>query len=374
MKLNILFDARHISNEFSGLGRYSAHVLEGLIKSPNLYNDIVVILQEHIEISNSLYQKVLMLINPNPSIRIVYVDYDVFSFGHYFKLGSYLNSNYSGFIYFYPHFDKPFHIRIKSIFVIHDLFPLVVKGYIVKNSFLKKCLFYLLCSISLYNKNSTCIAISMSTKNDILSWFSKFRRCKLKVVLSSDCLNQNLLHSYRPIINTALLDKKPYLFYIGDRRPHKNIKRMLDVFNKLKNLYGYNGYFLIAGSEKNFDIDFDQYTKNIPDVKFIGKVSDEELINYYLNMDSLFFLSKYEGFGLPVLEAAKLNQKIICSNISSLPEVAPNTALLVDLYKSDIEIAKDISLYISDQSEIDNSSFVKNFSWRITVKNIFSEL
>lgn len=88
-------------------------------------------------------------------------------------------------------------------------------------------------------------------------------------------------------------------------------------------------------------------------------------------MNALFFLSQYEGFGLPIIEAAKHNKKIIVSNSSSCGEIAPDSALKVELSKI-IEIkAEEIYKYLINQNGIDNTKYLANFSWDKSAKKIF---
>jgi len=364
MNKKIIFDARHISIEYSGLGRYSLHLLEGLISHTGQITDLIILIESSINPENSLYKRLCNIVENCNAARLEKVSIKTFSFSHYFKLHKLINK-YENHEYFYPHFDLPFGIKNQSQFVIHDLFPLIVKGYMVKNAFLKKVVFYLLCMRSLLASSSSCIAISISTFNDILGYFPFVNRQKLRVVHSSDCLS---------IIETNSENKediKPFLFFIGDRRPHKNLKKMIDVFTLLKKNYGYHGSFIIAGSTNNFDLDIDSYITDKKDIKIVGPVSDKELSFYYQNMDSLFFLSKYEGFGLPILEAARFNKKIITSNTSSLPEVTPSSGLMLTPDGSVEDLTSSIANYLKLPITIENKTFLANFSWSKTACKIF---
>jgi glycosyltransferase involved in cell wall biosynthesis len=359
-----IFDARHISNEFSGLGRYSMHLLEGLFEHSNQLSSLVIFVESSICSTNSLYQRLNVLVRDCDIAVVVPIAVKVFSIQHYFNMRGQLK-NYPEHEYFYPHFDVPFGIKNHTQFVIHDLFPLIIKGYIVKNVLLKKMIFYLLCFHSLTSKGKQCVAISQSTRSDIKQYFPLVSEHKVRTVHSSGCL----YYDKQQVVPDGIDGR--YLFYIGDRRPHKNLKKMIDIFCLLKVKYHYRGRFIIAGSTKNFDVDIDAYVADKPDVELVGPISDEQLLSYYRGMESLFFLSKYEGFGLPVLEAATLNKKIITSNISSLPEVTPDSGLLLDS-NADLEpLTQKISEYLDSKKEISNESFVSAFSWHRTALKIF---
>ena len=225
--------------------------------------------------------------------------------------------------------------------------------------------FYVLCLHSLTSKGKQCVAISQSTRKDIRKYFPLVSEHKVRTVHSSGCL----YYDQEQVEPSG--DAGRYLFYIGDRRSHKNLKKMIDIFCLLKAKYHYTGRFIIAGSTKNFDVDIDAYVEDKTDIELVGLISDEQLLSYYYGMESLFFLSKYEGFGLPVLEAATLNKKIITSNISSLPEVTPNSGLLLDS-SLDIEtLTEKVSKYLDSKKKISNESFVSEFSWQRTALKIF---
>ena len=213
------------------------------------------------------------------------------------------------------------------IFVIHDLLPLLINDYILKYKKLKQFYFKYILKINIAKNNSTCIAVSKSTKNDILKHINSRVNNKINIVYEDSFDVDSRNEKINPNINTLL--KLKYLLYVGDRRPHKNLIKMINIFRLLKERYNYEGYFLIAGSEKNYKFDIDHYVKDDHFIKLIGKVSDSELYKLYSKMQCLFFISKYEGFGLPIIEAAKQNKKIITSDFSSCGEIAPDTALLI---------------------------------------------
>ena len=362
-ELNILFDARHIENIYSGLGRYTFSVLEALAKMET--GGLEVILDSNVSYSeNPLFLKLSSYVN----IKLKYIDAPLYKIKHHFVVSDYVNKS-SCDVYFYPHFDSPIFIKNKKIiFVIHDLLPLIVEDYLVNFKVLKKVYFKLICKINLIKKKTNCIAVSNSTKRDILDHISNDSE-KIKVVYEDKF--EISIKSKSPNKYVNKITSLNFLFYIGDRRPHKNLMRMVKVFNILKNQYNYDGHLIIAGSEKNFNFDLESYVKENEHIKLIGKVSDEELDILYSKMQGLFFISKYEGFGLPILEAAKYNKPIITSNNSSCIEISPPSALFIDNKSSDESIAEKCIAYINDKTVINNTEYLKKFSWDKSVKEIF---
>ena len=123
--------------------------------------------------------------------------------------------------------------------------------------------------------------------------------------------------------------------------------------------------------DKNYNLEVGHLitTNNLwPNVHLLGYVPDEELPILYNLTDIFAYPSLYEGFGLPILEAQACGCPVITSNVSSMPEVAGESAILVDPYNVE-EIASAIHKVSSDKNLRDNliqKGFenCKRFSWQ----------
>ncbi len=126
--------------------------------------------------------------------------------------------------------------------------------------------------------------------------------------------------------------ERPYLLMVGTLEPRKNHAAALRVLARLAR-EGFPHRLLIAGGRGWL---FRPIRKLVDElglgdrVRFTGYVTDEELPALYTGADCLVMPSLYEGFGFPVLEAMACGTPVVCSNVSSLPEVAGSAALLVD--------------------------------------------
>jgi len=364
--MKILFDARHIEDVYSGLARYTFSVLNALMES-DLFDKLEIIFSlRQKEESNPLLKSIKEKINEK--IRLTFLDAPLFKFQHHIRISRYVNSSDCD-LFFYPHFDLPFGVKKKSVFVVHDLLPLVVDNYILKHKRIKQFYFRNIIKFNLGKANTTCVAVSESTKRDILEHIGSTNHEKIKVVYESSfsvLIDSEEKNSYFDDVV-----KKKFLLYIGTRRPHKNLKKMVDSYKKLREDFKYQGDFIIAGSVRNYDFNLEEYVDGIDGVCLIGKVSDTELLKLYKKMDALFFLSSYEGFGLPIIEAATLNKRIITSSTSSCGEIAPSSALLLNPNNDETSIAQKINLYLNESKIIDNSEYLKGFSWEKTVAEIF---
>lgn len=129
---------------------------------------------------------------------------------------------------------------------------------------------------------------------------------------------------------------RPYVFCVAGSDPTKNVGCLLEGFAKLPETLRHRLELVLAGDVcKRTDIRAAIVRLGIgPQTRLIGVVSDAELVDYYQQATVFVFPSLYEGFGLPVLEAMGCGCPVICSNASSLPEVAGDAAVLIDPYDS----------------------------------------
>ena len=357
----IIYDARHLEDYYSGLSRYSFSVLKELILDDE-YIKLEIILNKNYDYElNPLFQQLSRLLNEK--IDLVYLNAPIFSLKHNITIANYVNSTDCD-LYFYPHFDMPVFIKRKTIFVIHDLFPLVLDDYVLKNAWLKKLYFKIIIYVNLMKKNSHCIAVSKSTKQDILDFFgTKFDK-QIAVIYEDSFSDEQEEQNREELELPSIVFHEKYLFYIGGRRKHKNLKRMIDIFQNMIETKQFDGYFIIAGSKRNFDFDVEKYIENKKRIVTLGPVSDAELNILYEKMEALFFLSTYEGFGLPIIEAAKYNKKIITSALGACDEIAPPSSLIIDISDENIIIVEQVIKYLDDAREIDNERYLEHFSWR----------
>ncbi len=125
-----------------------------------------------------------------------------------------------------------------------------------------------------------------------------------------------------------LQNKKPYLLYVGNAFPHKNLKRLVLAFKKLKKSIS-NINLILVGERDYFYKKLEKIVNKaqINNVYFVGRVSDQTLFKLYKNAKLYVFPSLEEGFGLPGLEAMKYNLPVVCSKKASLPEIYKDAAV-----------------------------------------------
>lgn len=151
-----------------------------------------------------------------------------------------------------------------------------------------------------------------------------------------------------------------YLLVVG-ADPRKNIPAVIQAFGRIRKRTAGMG-LVIAG----------RHWDKIPTgegIKFLGHVTRSDLATLYSGALALVYTSLYEGFGLPILEAMKLGCPVVTSNISSMPEVAGDAAVLVDPANPD-EIAEGIEKVLSNRNHWIRlgRGHVKKFSWEKTAR------
>ena len=130
----------------------------------------------------------------------------------------------------------------------------------------------------------------------------------------------------------------PFVLYVGNIKPHKNIERLIDAFGRARSQCPDDLKLVIIGDEiSKYPALRQSVHKHKLDkhVRFLGFQPMETLAAFYRLARAFVFPSLYEGFGLPPLEAMACGAPVVTSNVSSLPEVAGGAALLVDPYDAD---------------------------------------
>ncbi|MBD3843097.1 MAG: glycosyltransferase family 4 protein, partial [Campylobacterales bacterium] len=180
------------------------------------------------------------------------------------------------------------------------------------------------------------------------------------------------------------IEKKNQILYVGSLNERKNFIGVLKAFDLLnKNEYKLVivGNFFGTFNLSNEAQEYINRAKNNPNIEFKQGVSNEELVKIYNQSKIFLFPSFYEGFGLPVLEAISCGTPVICSNVSSLPEVGGDAVIYCNPYDVD-DIKNKIELVLNDenlQTEMIQKGLNRSklFSWEKSAQGhikIFKEL
>jgi glycosyltransferase involved in cell wall biosynthesis len=176
----------------------------------------------------------------------------------------------------------------------------------------------------------------------------------------------------------------PYVLYAGNIRPQKNLPRLIEAFAVAKaELAGAPGMeslkLVLIGDELTRHPDLRRAvirSRIREDVRFLGFVPLPVLRVFYARARAFLFPSLYEGFGLPPLEAMAHGTPVLSSNVSSLPEVLGEAALLVNP-ENVFDIARGIRQILTDEELrrsliARGSELVKHFSWNRSAEKVLA--
>jgi glycosyltransferase involved in cell wall biosynthesis len=189
------------------------------------------------------------------------------------------------------------------------------------------------------NRADHIFAVSHASKRDLARFFH-IPESKISVVY--DAVDERFLTEPLPADADRILERhavnSPYVLYAGNIRPQKNLPRLIEAFAVAKAELRGNPEFdqlklLVIGESLNRHADLRRAVVRArvrEDVRFLGFVPGPVLRVFYSRALAFLFPSLYEGFGLPPLEAMAHGTPVLTSNVSSLPEVFQEAALLVN--------------------------------------------
>jgi glycosyltransferase involved in cell wall biosynthesis len=222
-------------------------------------------------------------------------------------------------VVYHQTYYSPFPIRknLKAVVTVHDMvheiFPEMFHKF----------------NVTSYSKRTSCnraekiIAISQSTKNDLINIFN-IDPSRVEVIYHGS----NFSEIFKDI--EPRQDESPYLLFVGKRQGYKNFDRILKIFARSQSISTYFKLICFGGgSFTREEIQkIEEYKLN--DIVHHQSGPDSILAQYYRSARALIYPSLYEGFGIPLLEAMSMYCPVICSNSSSLPEVAADAAEYFD--------------------------------------------
>lgn len=314
----ILAISGYVGNKLTGIGRVLIEVLNEI----TLINDA----DEYVLFKNYDFEDYDVL-KKHANIKIVDINVSKYSslgniIWHQWNFQR-LQKEYKCDVAYIPNFSLLLWKRIPTIVTIHDLIE-----FNVPNKFSKLRMMYRKIIDPMMVRNSTYItSVSECSKQDIIK-FCGAKESKIEVI--TNAADQSRFRIYREEEVKACLVKydlqyKEYCLFVGTiDYPGKNIMSALEAYVNLRKKYNIKEKMVIVGKNGfNSDVIYD-YVNNSDykdDIIFTGYLSDMDLPLVYSGSKVLIYLSLYEGFGLPVLEAMSCNIPVVCPNTSCFPEV-----------------------------------------------------
>jgi glycosyltransferase involved in cell wall biosynthesis len=259
-------------------------------------------------------------------------------------------------LFFSPGYNSPVGWPKPFVFTLHDLNHLCVRD----NSNAAKRAYYKHIIRPACHRAAFVLTVSEYSKREIAAW-AKVKEDKIINVGNGVGL---------PFTPEGRKHEPgyPYLLYVGSRKPHKNLSRLLKAYS-------------LSGTSKDVrlvlsgepDKQISEEIKGLGlngNVVFVDLSTDRDLSDVYRGALALVFPSLYEGFGLPPLEAMACGVPVLTSNVCSLPEVVGDAGILVDPLDAEA-IADGIRRLVQDselRAELRQKGIcrAKEFSWKET--------
>ena len=224
--------------------------------------------------------------------------------------------------------------HVKSVGVIHDLnfehFPEDIPWLVRK--------YYKTMFPRFAQKASRIATVSEYSKKDIAGSYG-INPSKIDVVYNgAGNIFQPLDADEKQQVKQRFSKGSEYFFFVGTLHPRKNLVNLFRAFDQFKKSDSTNIKLVLAGARMWWTDEIRLAYEGMEfrdEVIFTGRVSDQDLASLMASSLALTYVSYFEGFGIPILEAFSCDTPVITSNLTSMPEVAGNAAILTDPFSTD---------------------------------------
>lgn len=321
--MRIGIDARFFGGEQSkGLGRYTEKLLQYLLVHDRT-NEYVIFVPEELA-EHWPY--------PHDHVTIVPAPYAWYSLAEQIFMPIKLKQHKLDIVHF-PHFNVPLWYRGPFVVTIHDL---IISRFPTERATTLGPMMYKIKQLA-YNRvirhaalgAQHIITVSEYSKRDIMDYF---RLPPEHISVTAEAVDALSTPPDDAKVEQTLKRysiKSPYLLYVGNAYPHKNLELLIPMMQQLKQ-QGSKLRCVFVGKPDYFYDRLQQtaWAKNVDDVmQFVGFIPDKDLPSLYRGAFAYLFPSRYEGFGLPPLEAMLYGTPVVSARTSCLPEVLGDAAL-----------------------------------------------
>ena len=309
----IAIDARWLRG---GIGTYTEHLLEGFSESSNGFAFEAITRLEHKTIVEQWCDRLRIVDAP------IYTLTEQIMLPHVTKEVDLLHV---------PHYNVPLLYRGKLLVSILDVIHLTDPSYRANLAvqLYAKPMLYLAAK-----KAAHIVTISEYSKSQIIEHLhvppEKITTIRCGVNGNFRCLDRE---EAADSVFRALGIRPPYVLYVGNLKPHKNVSMLLRAFALLRERIAQPLQLILLGEDKRWAKSLFEESARLGNgdaVRFVPHVSRELLSRLYAAAVVLVLPSRVEGFGLPVLEAMASGTPVVCSRAASLPEVAGDAAIYFD--------------------------------------------
>lgn len=313
-----MIDARWIK---TGIGRYIVSLLEGLNEQLPAVDIACITHPQHVNALSKFCD------------RLILSKAGIYSIHEQLAL-PWLARNFAAF--YAPHYNVPLSWPRKLLVTIHDLNHILDRTY--RSSWKSK----------IYGAPILKVAAKKAHKIITPSSYTKSMLCE-HLRVSEDRVTvipcPLSIHFYacdksesRSLIKQGFSIEWPYVLYVGNLAPNKNIPLLLKAFAILQSKRRDAPDLVVVGGDKSSRRELQNRAKTLSisdKITWLENVSDDLLARLYAAAEATIVPSLEEGFGLPVIESMACGTPVICSNSASLPEVAADAALFFDPYSAE---------------------------------------
>ena len=342
--MNIYINARFLIQPITGVQRFSIELCKELVK---IRDDLIFLVPSKSDILDRYLSEKFNIVEVKGG------------FGHFWEqytLPKYLNKK-----------GKPLLLNLgntapvsykNKIFTHHDI---TYVKYPESYTFTFRNIYKVMTALN-YKNSLSFITVSEFSKKDISDFY--------KVDMENIHVLYNGVSSKFKVNNSSNWARHiPFALAVSSPNYHKNFSSLIDAFNKIDNPIELK----IIGSSSSVFKNSKSHQVN-PKINFLGRLSDNELIELYQNAEFFVFPSLYEGFGIPPLEAQACGCPVISSNAASLPEVLQDSAYYFN--PEDINSIKDAILEVLNNSSLRKTlknkgvNNVQRFSWHSSASKL----
>jgi len=267
-------------------------------------------------------------------------------------------------LFFSPGYNSPLFCAAPFVFTIHDLSHV----YCPENSTPLIRLYYATVLKRACHRAASILTVSEFTRKQIIEWSGVITQKVFNVSCGVD-------RTYTPEGDAYELPF-PYLLCVSNRKRHKNEFRMVEAFansglaTEMRLMFTGNPTAELAACIERNNV--------TPYVHFLNVVPEAQLPSLYRSAEALIFTSLYEGFGLPLLEAMACGTPVVTSNVTAMPEVAGDAALLVNPTSAEqiCEAMKQVVRDTNLRKELREKGLARaaQFSWASTAAGVLEVL
>lgn len=295
----------------SGIGTYLRNLVPGILAA---------FPERHFTLIGDRSEIGRIGIPANAKVDVVSANSKMYSIAEQFEIPSKIPKKTQ--LYFAPHYNIPLGYKGRMLVTVYDLFH-VAMPHLVGG--LHKRLYARYMFRAVRHRADAILTISRFTMDELLRFTGEGRQPVYPIHLGVDTSWFNIPLGPNP-------HGRPYLLYVGNIKPHKNLGALIQAFASLTADISHD--LVLVGKKEGFitgDSTLVLQADKLHDrVHFTGRVDEAALKQYMAHAKALVFPSLYEGFGLPPLEAMAAGCPVIASSAASLPEICGDAALYCD--------------------------------------------